>query len=90
MKGKKEVFSMKFLGREGAVTKSNVDRLLIFQHIYKSSQCSRHIIFFLSSSFSFLLVIEPPFHVENTHLIRLGVKLDPLSQATWWAGDQGS
>ena len=90
MKGKKEVFSMKFLGREGAVTKSNVDRLLIFQHIYKSSQCSRHIIFFLSSPFSFLLVIEPPFHVENTHLIRLGVKLDPLSQATWWAGDQGS
>lgn len=45
MKGKKEVFSMKFLGREGAVTKSNVDRLLTFQHIYKSSQCSRHIIF---------------------------------------------
>ena len=90
MKGKKEVFSMKFLGREGAVTKSNVDRLLTFQHIYKSSQCSRHIIFFLSSSFSFLLVIEPPFHVENTHLIRLGVKLDPLYQATWWAGDQGS
>lgn len=72
---------MKFLGREGAVTKSNVDRVLIFQHIYRSSQRSRHIIFFLSASFSFLLVIEPPFHVENIHMIRLGVKLNPLSQA---------
>lgn len=71
---------MKFLGREGAVTKSNVDRVLIFQHIYRSSQRSRHI-FFLSASFSFLLVIEPPFHVENIHMIRLGVKLNPLSQA---------
>lgn len=72
---------MKIFRKRELSQKSNVDRVLIFQHIYKSSQHSRHIIFsilFLFLPFGNRISISCGKHTHDS----IGkVKLNTLSQA---------